>query len=200
MTGRLVAAAVTVVLTLSACSAGASGDSETGEAAATRPSPTAQVSLRPAPCPALEHAAPVKDGLPDLELPCLGDGPAVNLADLRGLPTVVNVWAAWCTNCEREMPLFAEAQSKADDRVRFFGVHYKASRDYGLQSEADFGVPFPSVHEEDGDRVVREMGAYAPPQTFFVAADGTVAGREIGEITSADELSALIEDFLGVTL
>jgi thiol-disulfide isomerase/thioredoxin len=124
----------------------------------------------------------------------------VNLADLRGVPTVINVWAAWCTNCDREMPLFADAVERAGDRLRFLGVHYKAPQDYGLRSVDDFGVPFPSVHEEDGDLVVQRLGAYAPPQTYFVTADGRVAGREIGEITSQQRLDDLVRRYLGVRL
>lgn len=189
-----VAGAVLVVLALVSCS---STSEESGGATAA-----ARAATPPAtgPCPDLEPAEPVEGGLPDLELPCLGDGPAVNLADLRGAPLVVNVWAAWCTNCDREMPLFAEAADRAGDEVRFFGVHYKAPRDYGLQSERDFGVPFPSVHDEDGDAVVSRLGAYAPPQTFFVDADGRVTGRQIGEITSMAEMAELMHRHLGVRL
>ena len=152
------------------------------------------------PCPRLDRAEPRDDGLPPLELDCLGPGPAVRLSDLRGVPMVLNVWAAWCTNCDREMPLLAEVQERAGDRLRFFGIHYKAARDHGLQSAADFGVTFPSVHDEDGDRVVAKLRAVAPPQTLFVTADGRVAGRKIGEITSAAELESLVHEHLGVRL
>jgi thiol-disulfide isomerase/thioredoxin len=150
------------------------------------------------PCPELPRSTPRADGLPAVELDCLGAGPAVRLSDLRGTPMVLNVWAAWCTNCDREMPLMADVQRRAGTKLRFFGVHYKAARDYGLRSAADFGVTFPSVQDEDGDLIVRELQAYAPPQTFFVTADGRVAGRKIGEIRSAKELDALIEQYLGV--
>ena len=51
-------------------------------------------------CPRLPAAKPVDGGLPDLRLPCLGGGPSVNLADLRGTPMVLNVWAAWCEICK----------------------------------------------------------------------------------------------------
>lgn len=160
-------------------------------------------SAAPAPvvaaCPDLPRAGPVEGGLPDLTLPCLGEGPDVRLSDLRGVPTVVNVWAAWCTNCAREMPLFAKAVETYGERVRFFGIHYKASRDQGLASHGDFGVPFPSVHDADGDRIVQELGATAPPQTFFVDATGRVTGREIGEVTSSREMAELIERHLGVS-
>jgi cytochrome c biogenesis protein CcmG/thiol:disulfide interchange protein DsbE len=152
------------------------------------------------PCPTVRRTAPVAGGLPALRLPCLGSGPAVRLSDLRGRPMVLNVWAAWCTNCDREMPIMAAVQDTAGDRLRFFGVHYKAPRGYGLQSAVDFGVTFPSVQDEDGDLVVRDLHAYAPPPTLFVNADGRIAGRKIGEIRSRSELTALIRKNLGVTL
>lgn len=189
------AAAVALALTATACAAG----TQAGPAA-TSPGPqTAQASTPPpAPCPDLPRTRPVEGGLPPLTLPCLGRGPDVRLSDLRGTPTVVNVWAAWCTNCDREMPLFAEAVRQYGDAVRFFGVHYKAPREAGLVSQDDFGVPFPSVHDEDGDRVVEQLGAYAPPQTFFVDASGRVTGRQVGEIRSQHEMTALIQKYLGV--
>ena len=191
-------AAAAVVAVALAMVAGCAGPGESDRAGDGRP-----VSRTVAPdrtCPDLEPASPRPDGLPDLELPCLDDGPAVNLADLRGTPTVVNVWAAWCTNCDREMPLFADAMDRAGGSVRFFGIHYKAPRGYAHQSEDDFGVPFASVHDGDGDKVARALRATAPPQTFFVAADGKVVGRKVGEITSQAELDELIQRYLDVRL
>jgi len=198
--GALVAAAVTALL-LGGCTGSDSdpssvgGPSESGSA-----QPVGRTSAQDRTCPRLQPAAVRPDGLPDLELPCLEDGPAVNLKDLRGTPTVLNVWAAWCTNCDREMPLFASAMDRADDKLRFFGVHYKATRGQGQASEEDFGVPFPSVHDPDGDRTALALKATAPPQTFFVTADGKVVGHEVGEIESQDELDGLVERYLGVRL
>jgi cytochrome c biogenesis protein CcmG/thiol:disulfide interchange protein DsbE len=187
------------VVSLSGCNGSGEGDEPADRAATAQPSAVGRTSSDRT-CPRLDRAQPRDDGLPDLELPCLGDGPSVNLADLRGTPTVLNVWAAWCTNCDREMPLFADAMDRAGDRLRFFGVHYKATRDQGLASEDDFGVPFPSAHDGDGDLTVARLRATAPPQTFFVSADGKVVGRKVGEITSQDELDGLVEQYLGVRL
>ena len=213
LTGGLALASALAAVVLAGCGSGPdeaaadraqpSSSGRTSSAAASPDGTSRTSSARTSPdraCPRLDRAQPRDDGLPDLELPCLEDGPAVNLADLRGTPMVLNVWAAWCTNCDREMPLFADAVDRAAGQVRFFGVHYKATREQGLASEDDFGVPFPSVHDGDGDRVVSGLGAYAPPQTFFVAADGEVVGRKIGEITSQDELDGLVERYLGVSL
>ena len=195
MTPRSAAALAALALAaVAGCTGPAEGDR------ADRPQAVSRTIAQYRACPDLEPATPRADGLPDLELPCLDDGPAVNLADLRGTPTVVNVWAAWCTNCDREMPLFADAMDRAGDSVRFFGIHYKAPKGYARQSEEDFGVPFPSVHDGDGDRVVQALRATAPPQTFFVAADGRVVGRKVGEITSQAELDELIGRYLDLRL
>jgi cytochrome c biogenesis protein CcmG/thiol:disulfide interchange protein DsbE len=152
------------------------------------------------PCPRLPHQAVVKGGLPDLTLPCLGGGRRVRLADLRGTPTVLSIWAAWCEPCAEEMPVLADGMRRAGDRVRFFGVHYKAPEKYGERSAADFGVAFPSAQDTDGDRTALALRATAPPQTLFYAADGTLAGRHAGAITSAKQLDQLVEQYLGVRL
>jgi hypothetical protein len=56
------------------------------------------------------------------------------------------------------------------------------------------------VHDEDGDRTARLLGAPGPPTTLFVTADGRVAYRRIGEITSQQQLTALVRQHLGVRL
>ena len=109
----------------------------------------------------------------------------MNLADLRGTPMVLNVWAAWCEICNEEMPVLAAGMRRAGDRVRFFGVHYDAAEKYGEQSAADFGVPFASAHDEDGDRVTRRAaGRRRRRRRSSSTADGKVAGRKIGAIQS----------------
>ena len=191
---RVAVAVVAAVLLVAGC---AGDDAPAAETVGRQPPSSPAVPTLPD-CPELARAEPRADGLPDVELECLGQGPAVRLSDLRGTPTVLNIWAAWCTNCDREMPILRDVQERGGKRLRFFGVHYKAPRDYGLRSAADFGVSFPSVHDEDGDLIAGRLQAFAPPQTLFVAADGRIAGRKIGEIRSAKELSALIERYLGV--
>ncbi|MDQ1603798.1 MAG: hypothetical protein QOE01_1643 [Actinomycetota bacterium] len=200
---RLIAAALVVVATAAVPGCGARSTSSFAsggmrQAAGTTGTSGSLDSLPP--CPHLTRAMSVAGGLPDLTLPCLGRGPEVTLSALRGRPLVVNVWAAWCTNCRREMPLYREAMRRAGDRLRFFGVHFKAPRGFGLRSAADFGVPFPSVQDTDGDRVFESLHVYAPPVTLFVAADGTVQGRKVGEIRSEVELAGLVHEYLGVSL
>ena len=85
-----------------------------------------------------------------------------------GTPMVLNVWAAWCVNCDREMPLFADAGAGPASRCGSSASTTRPHETYGERSAADFGVPFPSVHDEDGDKVAPALRATAPPQTLFV--------------------------------
>ena len=194
----LVAAAAALVLT------GCTGSSGGGDVAPASNGPGAGTAAaggsayRVPPCPSLPLAKP--SDLPDLTLPCLGSGGSVNLADLRGEPTVLNVWAAWCQPCSQEMPVLAAGMRAAGNRVRFFGIQYKAPVGYAKRSAADFGLTFPSVQDTDGDRTVAALHALAPPQTFFYRADGTLAGRHPGQITSRAQLASLIHQYLGVQL
>ena len=194
--GTTVLAMLALLGLVAGCTADAAQPKREGAAHGTA-SPAAYVLPE---CPRLPAAKPVDGGLPDLRLPCLGGGPSVDLADLRGTPTVLNVWAAWCEICNEEMPVLAAGMRRAGDRVRFFGVHYNAAEKYGEQSAADFGVPFASVHDEDGDRVARGLRVAGPPQSFFVTADGRVAGRKIGAIQSQAQLDRLVQRYLGVQL
>jgi len=192
------AAVLSVAVMLAGCGSDASQPAAMGPDRAST-SMSSDVDTLP-PCPEVSRAQPRADGLPDDELACLGAGPGLRLSDLRGTPMVLNIWAAWCTNCDREMPILSSVQAMAGDRLRFFGVHYKAPRDFGLRSAADFGVTFPSVHDEEGDLIALALRATAPPQTLFVTADGRIAGRKIGEIQSTDELAALVQRYLDVRL
>lgn len=195
--GLLAAVAPFVALVLAAGCAGA------GAPAATTRTGAVQAGLdigAVPPCPATTHVAPRADGLPPLTLGCLGAGPAVRLSDLRGTPMVLIVWAAWCTICADEAPLFTALHAKTGERLRFFGIHYKAPRAYGLRSAHDFGVFYPSVHDADGAQTVTALRAPAPPETWFVTADGRVAYRHRGVVTSQRELDGYVTKYLGVAV
>jgi len=152
-------------------------------------------------CPDLlgPRASSTEDRLPDLTLACLGDGPEVNLADVGGVPYIVNVWAGWCGPCRDEMPVLQEVYELAEGRVGVLGVDFQDTAVGGLSAAADFGITFPSVQDLDG--ATRPALRFAgPPFTAFVAADGRVVATHVGQLASTDELQDLIAQHLGVQL
>ena len=191
------AGAVVVVALLPGC--GSSSDGPPSTAAAAR---TTTAAAPPPACPDVPAASggTVDGGLPATRLKCLGDGPPVRLSDLRGTPTVVYFWAAWCTECRVEMPFFRTAMARTTGSVRFLGVHAWAERGFGLQSVGDFGVPFPSLDGGDGNEVPASVRVTAPPTTLFVDARGKVVGRQIGVFHSEQQLAEAIHRYLGVTV
>jgi len=141
-------------------------------------------------------AAPAKDGLPDVTLPCLGGGPGVGLAGLRG-PMVVNLWAQWCGPCREEMPHLAAFAKKYGDRVPVLGIDYK---DYQPQLAIEFarkaGATYPLV--ADPGQKVRIQGGL--PNTILIDKDGRIAYQQGVELTSVAQLKKLVAEHLGVEL
>lgn len=145
-------------------------------------------------------ATPLPVGLPDLELRCLGSDRAVNLAQLRGRPMVINVWAQWCGPCRQEAPAFAQLAKRAGDRVRVLGIDLDdpdpaAAIEFARAS----GWTYPHLVDATS-QLKSKMAMAGIPITLFVDAEGRVVLRRTGGIESPDELLGLVKDYLGVTL
>ncbi len=201
--GRLARArgalALVVVLGLAACAPSAS-TSASGKRTEQTVRLIAAAGLPD--CPASGKGSAVKDGLPDLTLPCLGDGPAVQLAGLRGRPMLVNVWAAPCEPCQREAASLQKAYVDGTGRLDVLGVvdltYPGESIDDALDGSRGLGIRYPSVVDAQG-KVRQAYRSVGIPITLFVTADGTVAFVQRGEIV-AGELPGLVERYLGVKL
>jgi cytochrome c biogenesis protein CcmG/thiol:disulfide interchange protein DsbE len=126
--------------------------------------------------------------VPAFALPRLGGGEAVRLeADGGGTATIVNFWASWCGACRTEHEVLVElGNGAAQDGVRLIGVNYRdtaANAQKFLDERGRF--PFPSGVDPDG-RAGIDFGVYGLPETFFIAADGTVLARHVGALTRED--------------
>ena len=208
------AAAVAVAALLTACGAAVDGNAA-GERVTPAPSSTDAADSSPAAsapadlvaaadladCPASDlKVAARNDGLPDVTLPCLGDGPAVRLAGLRGTPTVVNVWASWCGPCREELSLFADVAGSAGSGLRVLGIDATDDPPSALSLLADAGVHYPSVRDDSGSTKAPMRWGSGLPVTYFVDADGRIAFERHGAIANADELRTLLADHLGVAV
>ncbi len=144
----------------------------------------------------------VEGGLPDLTLPCLGGGPDVDLTTLRG-PMVVNLWAAWCTPCRRELPVLQEFHERYGDEVAMLGIDYNDTQPkQALELARKSGVTYPlladpaiRLDDKDPFPVLRGL-----PFLALVDADGRVVHQEFVAIEAVDQLDDLVEGHLGVTL
>ncbi|MFD7153793.1 TlpA family protein disulfide reductase [Kribbella sp. NPDC059898] len=147
-------------------------------------------------CPATPSKPAVSNGLPDVSLPCLGNGPDVRLADLRG-PLVLNVWAQWCGPCRAEAPYLAKLAKSG--KVSMLGIDYDDPRpELAVKFAGEEGLAYPHVKDQDKS-IQRALKVGGPPLTVFVAKDGSIAYVHRGVLTSQHQLDQLVEDKLGVT-
>jgi cytochrome c biogenesis protein CcmG/thiol:disulfide interchange protein DsbE len=154
--------------------------------------PDSDPSLAP-----IEPVGALGGGLPDLTLACLGEGPDVTLSGLRGTPMVINVWASWCPPCIIEMPLLADAARTYADDLLMLGIDMQDRSAAALDIAATLDLGFASVVDQPG-RVRAALTVPGPPVTFFVTADGVIAGRHDGRIPDDETLDELINDYLGI--
>ncbi|HET7265569.1 MAG TPA: TlpA disulfide reductase family protein [bacterium] len=128
-------------------------------------------------------------------------GATVSLDQFRGHPIVLNFWASWCPPCRAEMPALEAAYLKYRARgVVVLGIDgatdtWAASRTF----LAARGVTYP-VGRDDHGQVAAAYHVAALPTTFFIRADGRVAGVALtGGFTGPDgtgELTRQIEALL----
>jgi thiol-disulfide isomerase/thioredoxin len=154
-------------------------------------------------CPVASSAAPATSGrrLPDIELDCftvVGQPKrSLRLSLLRGKPMLVNLWAAWCSPCQEEMPAIQRVHRDLGDELLVLGVDIiDSARDARLTIQGT-GVSYPSVFDPDDKvRAGLRTGKFQP-QTILVNADGEVVDVHIGALDEK-EMRALLRDKLGV--
>ena len=123
-----------------------------------------------------------------------------DLDALRGRVVVVNFWASWCVPCREEMPALeqaSQAYAEAGRPVTVIGVDASDVRSAAAKFLDEVGVTYPTVYDQQGLRggVAASWSVTALPQTWFVARDGSRAGRIAGRLT-ADDLRAKVDELL----
>ena len=121
------------------------------------------------------------------------DGQEVQLADYKGGPLVINLWATWCPPCRREMPVLERAQHQRPD-VTFLFVNQAES----MQSVSTFlatqGLTLDNVLFDAGGSLGQAVGSMALPTTLFYQADGRLINSHLGELSQAS-LARAMEPF-----
>jgi cytochrome c biogenesis protein CcmG/thiol:disulfide interchange protein DsbE len=131
--------------------------------------------------------------LPSFEATTLA-GEAFSSASLAGRPAIVNVWASWCVECiDEHALLLALEQAHASD-LSLVGLIWNDSVDGARGFLARYGDGgWPDLVDPSG-RIALDFGVTAPPETFFVDADGIIRYRHVGPLNEqvlAEQLAAL---------
>ena len=89
--------------------------------------------------------------------------------------------------CRDEFPLFAEklAELGPRDDLAMIGVLYKDEPELARRFLDDMGADWASVPDDD-QSIASAYRVVAPPQTYFIDAEGILRGIQIGEVREAD--------------
>ncbi len=115
------------------------------------------------------------------------------LADLRGYPIVVNVWASWCVPCRQEFPILQKLSARYGKKVAFLGVNSEDSDAAAATFLKEVPVPYPSYNDPDKD-IYDSLGGYGFPNTAFYNRSGEVFLHK-GQYRDEAELEADIRRY-----
>ena len=143
---------------------------------------------RPAPAPA-SFVSPTRPA-PSFDVPGL-DGQPVRLADFKGRPIVVNVWATWCGPCKLEHPLLVDMAGRG---VEIVGILYDDPN--GEEAAKELlrrdGNPFARIGLDPQGELGLQIGISGVPESFLIDANGIIVKtkRNYFEKASADDFVA----------
>jgi cytochrome c biogenesis protein CcmG/thiol:disulfide interchange protein DsbE len=118
-------------------------------------------------------------------LPRLGGSGTGSLADYRGKPVLLNVWASWCPPCKEEIPLLEKAHRRmAAAGGTVLGVDVQDDKATALAFLRSKGVTFPSLRDRDRSYVQR-LGVSGYPESFLIDRSGKVVALSRGPVDQA---------------
>jgi cytochrome c biogenesis protein CcmG/thiol:disulfide interchange protein DsbE len=107
----------------------------------------------------------------------------LSLAELRGVPVVLNQWASWCTPCRDEAARLEQGWRSLGKRgVLFLGLDIQDVRGDGEGFIRKHGATYPSVREP-GREVANSYGATGIPETYFIDSRSRVVAHVIGVVS-----------------
>ena len=123
--------------------------------------------------------------LPDFSIECL-DGSIFHLAEMRGKPVFINLWATYCGPCVKELPHFSELYKEHEGDIAMLALHSDIVTDEPAEYLAEFGKDWVMQFAvEDDDEVIWDLvgGTTAMPQTIVLNRHGEVIYNQRNSVT-----------------
>ena len=96
--------------------------------------------------------------------------------------TIINVWASWCLECEREHShLINLSKNKAYDLV---GINYKDETDDAKGWLNMRGNPYRIIIRDYSGDLSLNLGVYGVPETYIIDKNHIILYKHIGAINS----------------
>lgn len=116
--------------------------------------------------------------LPEMRLARLGNTEKTFLLP-KGEPYLLNFFASWCAGCQIEHPVLKAASAN----LPIYGIAWRDSPDDAaiwLEQKGNF---YHQVGMDDRGLAAVEIGLTGVPESYFITAEGTIAGVYKGPVT-----------------
>ena len=123
--------------------------------------------------------------LPAIDLPALdSDDTRHTSADLpQGQPYLLNIWGSWCPACHDEHPYLLQL----GQQIPIIGINWPADNANEIADATAFlarhGNPYRLNLRDANGTLITDLGVYGAPETYLIAADGTIQHRYAGALT-----------------
>lgn len=118
---------------------------------------------------------------PEFSLPTVRDPQqTVGSGDFAGHTALVNVWATWCVGCRQEHGFLLSLMREGE--IPIYGINWRDDRAEATRWLQQLGNPYVASGDDRDGRVGIDWGVYGAPETFLLAADGTVLHKHLGPL------------------
>tara|TARA_B000000557_G_C20696543_1_gene409708 strand:+ start:286 stop:801 length:516 start_codon:yes stop_codon:yes gene_type:complete len=119
---------------------------------------------------------------PDFKLPDLYTKNILTNDSFLNKKTVVNVWASWCLECEREHSYLIELSKKKN--IDLVGINYK---DESMDAKGWLsmrGNPYRVIIQDALGDLSLDLGVYGVPETYIIDENQVILFKHIGPINN----------------
>ena len=130
-------------------------------------------------------ASPEVKLAPDFTLQRL-DGGSISLAQYRDQkPVIIDFWASWCPNCQRDMPRLSKWYDQYGDQVEVIGINLQEKTSVVTSYVDRANISFPIALDPNG-AASRQYGVSYTNTHVLINKDGSVAKVIPGDISEQD--------------
>jgi cytochrome c biogenesis protein CcmG/thiol:disulfide interchange protein DsbE len=113
----------------------------------------------------------------------------IQTRELRGTPTLINIWASWCVPCRLEAAVLEQAAT-GHPNVRFIGINVRDANGDALAFLRQYQTTYPNL-DDPNDQAWRAFQVTGVPESFLMDASGRLVYHQNGPFTASSIERAL---------
>lgn len=123
------------------------------------------------------------EAVPAFTLPLLDGKQRAFPSDYQGKVVAVRFWADWCPFCKSEMTALEPVYQKYHDQgLEMLAINVRQDQETAQAFIDKINVSYPVLLDEEGS-TARSYHVIGLPTTFFIARDGKLHNKILGEST-----------------